>query len=56
VTQQKLIVEQFAPDLLQFNDCMTSKLQFNDCMTPEQWTGCCAVWVSYRQTNCHCKN
>ena len=30
--------------------------EFHDCIIPEQWTGSCAVWVSYRQTNCHGKN
>jgi len=33
-----------------------SELQALHCMTPEQWTWPCAVWVSYLQINCYCKN
>jgi len=31
-----------------------SELQGHHCMTSEP--GSCAVWVSCRQINCHCKN
>jgi len=31
-----------------------SELQSHYCITPEQWTGSCAVSVSYWQINCHC--
>jgi len=34
----------------------TSELQAHHCITYNREPDSCAVWVSYRQNNCHCKN
>jgi len=59
VTQQRLIVKQFAPEFCNLHVQQRSRLrelQFHDCIMPEQLTDSCAVWVSYRQTSCHCQD
>jgi len=59
VTQQRLIVEQFAPGLRNLHLKPKERIEwtaFYDGIIPEQWTDSCAMWVSHRQINCHRKN